>query len=591
MTTNNNLIPSFIDLDFQTSNDNLKQLLGQNPVFKDIDYTGSNITTLVDLISYLISLNTYYMNIIAKNQFLPTSNLYETTHMLSQLGGYNPMGYRSSSLTLNIDINISASCLEVAELSASSAIIVPEWVEISNSMGLKNTDTDKIISFVNLTPTNRHSFVDIVTYGETNNTNIYTIELNAREGYIVRYDYKGSDLSNNRIYLPFNTYDYDDDINDDVETVIVYVNDNKWTRLSDWFDRSDEISEAYMFKYDKYGRYYIEFSETRTTPNIIDEITIISIVSSGENGDVAANIIDLPPADFLTVEDGTSLSTNCYTVYNPTSSIGGSGPETIDEIKSSTIGSLHSQYRNVTKTDYISHLNSRADIVQVNVWGEQENSPDGNPQDYNKVYISIVPSTWNDSTVSILPTAADPDTITTPISAVGYNEEYISNISDYLKPRKILTTYEEYVIPRLLFFKFKIGLKIKQNYTYTSVMNDVKRKLEYYFSEYNRTFNEKISFTDIIEYMLDTSINSPDDTFQNINGLRLIVIRDIDIVEYDETSEYVNVTIYEPNSDFNYPQYLEEETLNIDNKLRNIQLGNNQFPMLFITSDTFNLET
>lgn len=589
--TTNNLIPSYIDLDFQTSNENLKQLLEQNPVFKDIDYKGSNISTLIDLISYLISLNTYYMNIIAKNQFLPTSNLYETTHMLSQLGGYNPMGYRSSSLTLNVDIDISASCLEVGELSASSAIIVPEWIEISNSMGLKNTETDKIIKFVNLTPTNRHTFVDIVEYGITNDTNIYPIELTAREGYIVRYDYKGSDMSNNRIYLPFNTYDYDDDLDDDIDTILVYVNDDKWTRLSDWFDSSDEISEAYMFKYDKYGRYYIEFSETRTTPQLIDNIVIIGIVSSGENGNVASNIMDLPPSDFLTIEDGTSLSTNCYTVYNSTSSIGGSGPETIDEIKESTTGSLHSQYRNVTKNDYISHLNSRADIVQVNIWGEQENSPSGNVQDYNKVYISIVPSTWNNSTVSIIPTAAETDTITTPISAVSYNDEYIENISEYLKPRKILTTYESYVLPRLLFFKFKIGLKIKQNYTYTTVMNDVKEKLRYYFEEYNRTFNEKISFTDITEYILDTSITSPDNSFSNINGLRLLIIRDIDIVEYDEISEYKTVDIYEPNTDFNYPQYIEDETLNIDNKLRNIQLGNNQFPMLFLTSDTFNLET
>ena len=82
-TQTNTLIPDYMDMDFNTAKSTLQALLAANPVFKDVDYEGSNINIIIELISYLISLNTYYMNQIARNQFIPTSNTYETSHMVA----------------------------------------------------------------------------------------------------------------------------------------------------------------------------------------------------------------------------------------------------------------------------------------------------------------------------------------------------------------------------------------------------------------------------------------------------------------------------------------------------------------------------
>lgn len=609
MATTNTLTPDYMDLDFNTAKQTLQTLLAANPVFKDVNYEGANITVMIELISYLIAVNTYYMNMIQKNQYISTSNLYETTHMLSQLGGYNPMGYRSSSTTLGIDINISASRLEISD---DDSIIVNEWSEISNSLGIINPSTGRIIKFVTVDPTTTYSVADMITYSVETSSNDYIIPVKVREGYIVRYDYTGTNIVDNKIYLPVNTYDYDDDLFDTAETIKVYVNDVKWTRISDWFEDSDTLSTAFMFKYDKYGRYYIEFSDTRRVPASIDVINILAIVSSGENGNVAKNIIDLPNSTFLETLQESTLPLSCYTITNSAASLGGSSPETIDEIKNSTIGTLHSQYRTVTKNDYISYLESRADIVQANVWGEQEQSPSGSVQDYNKVYISLVPSTWDSSTVTSVPTGSS---ITTPISAIQYNTAFKNDISEYLRPRKILTTDEIYVVPELLYFMFKIGLKIKSNYSYTNVMVDVKDKLSYYFNSYNRTFNETISFTTISEYLMDLSITSSTNTFTNIKGLRTLAFRDIDIVVYSPSgsmyqnyADYLRIIateenpapatsggLYEKGEKYRgkqlYPYYVEAPFTTYDNKLRTIQLGFKQFPMIYIPSDTFSLET
>lgn len=596
-TLTNTLIPDYMDIDFNTAKNTLQTLLAANPVFKDVDYEGSNITIMIELISYLVALNTYYLNQVAKNQFIPTSNMYETSHMLSELGGYSPMGYRSSSTDLSVSIDLSATILETVSTSATETLILNEWTEIDNSQGITNVLTGRAIKFVTTAPTSGYSLTSLVEAASANHesdpdtypdANIYTISINAREGYIVRYDYSGSDISDYKIYLPINTYDYDDDLEDTAETIKVYVNDEKWTRLSDWFDDIETVQNAFMFKYDKYGRYYVEFSATRNMPTTIDTISILAIVSSGENGNMSANTVNTPPTTFIELMvKGGNLPLSCYTVTNETASIGGSEPETIDEIKNSAVGTLHSQYRTVTKDDYISFLESRADIIQANVWGEQEEHPEGSVQDYNKVYISLVPSEWDTSTITYVPTSAD--TTSGIISATGYNSTFTDDVSEYLKPRKMLTVYEYFEVPRLLYFHFRIGLKVKPNYTYTNVMTDVSDKLQYYFNSFNRTFNERISFIDITEYLLDTSIASTSNTFPNIKGLRALIMRDVEIVEYaDNVDGYSTTTIYESSAG-QYPYYVED-TFTTENHLRTIQLGNNQFPMIHILPTTFSLE-
>lgn len=584
MTTTNTLIPDYLDISFNTSKSRLIDLLKANPIFKDVDYEGANVTILIELISYLISLNTYYLNMIAKNQYISTSNMYETTHMLSQLGGYNPMGYRSYSTQLTISLDVTATTMACSASSASELLIVPEWSEVGSSSGITNPLTGNTIKYITTTPTTSFSVSAIAsTSGST-----YEIDIDAREGYIVRYDYVGADIDdNNQIFVPANTYDYDDDLEDTSETIKVYVNDVKWTRLSDWFEDAETTTTAFMFKYDKYGRYYIEFSNTRDIPTSIDVINVYIIVSSGVNGYMSADLINTPITDLIIKSNGSALSTTCYTVTNSASTIGGSSPETIDEIRDSTIGSLHSQYRSVTKNDYISFLESRADIVQANVWGEQEQNPSGAVQDYNKVYISVIPSEWCDSTITIVPSTG-----TVPTSAVSFVTTWSDDISEYLKPRKIITVYEEFVVPELLYFSFTIGLKIKTNYTYSDVLQDVKDKITYYFNSYNRSFSEQISFIDISEYVLDTTKTSSDDTFSNIKGLRSLVFRDLKIKVYDGNPGGTTLSIAEPTAT-TYPRYVEEISEiggSVDNTLRTVQLGPNQFPMYDSTLSTFIME-
>ena len=141
---------------------------------------------------------------------------------------------------------------------------------------------------------------------------------------------------------------------------------------------------------------------------------------------------------------------------------------------------------------------------------------------------------------------------------------------EYLEPKKILTTYEEWVLPELVYFSFIIGLKIRPNYTFAEVESDVIAKIQYYFDPTNRNFYDIVSYTDMTDFIMDTSLESSTNEFSGIRGLQVFTIRDV-ICD--------NTTIKEVGSTL-YPQYMTDPSTAYDNRLRRIQLGYNQFPIL-----------
>jgi hypothetical protein len=146
----------------------------------------------------------------------------------------------------------------------------------------------------------------------------------------------------------------------------------------------------------------------------------------------------------------------------------------------------------------------------------------------------------------------------------------------------MLTAYEIMEVPELVYFTFDFGVRIKRLYDFTTVTNDITNKLAYYFRQANQDFEALIDFKDIIEYLIDTSITSTSNSFENIKGIRNLILREI----------YCNETIYEPNSSYNYPQYTTSAYgSTIDNRLRPIQLGYKQFPMLASGMITYTQET
>ena len=196
----------------------------------------------------------------------------------------------------------------------------------------------------------------------------------------------------------------------------------------------------------------------------------------------------------------------------------------------------------------------------------------------------MIPTEFNSATIPVSANIWIPGWETTGTISVpsGINASWRTEILEYIEPRKMISAYEVLELPDLVYFSFDFGVRKKRLVEFEELATDIKNKLDFWFSTESRAFNETINFNDIIEYILDDTEVSPTDNFDNITGIRNLNLRDID----------VSKTVYEPNTDGNYPQYVETNTEYIgENKLRKITLGFNQFPILQLATVNVSEET
>jgi hypothetical protein len=184
------------------------------------------------------------------------------------------------------------------------------------------------------------------------------------------------------------------------------------------------------------------------------------------------------------------------------------------------------------------------------------------------------PDSWDTGTINTTSGSWTPSGSAESFSIIvpqAYVSTYTANIEEFLEPRKMLNAYEEWELPDLVYFTFNIGIRLKRLYTFADISTDLKNKLIYYFNSVNREFYDLIDFKDLQEYLLDTTEISTTDEFSYIKGIRSLIIRDVDC----------NHKIYESNELGNYPQYTTSSYLSdVENQLRPIRLGYDQFPVL-----------
>lgn len=557
----NTLKPEYVSLDFNTIISNIKTELSKSDTFRDYDYEGSNITILIELMAYIGELNTYFLNKIAKNVYIDTADQYENVHRLATLIGYDPKGYISAQTTLSITV-FADTC------DSGDRLTIGGWHQISTD------ETDEDGNIIKYATTASH--VELIPLDATFP---YTFTVPVRQGVVITYDYTGRDIINNEIILPINlNYAYDNVLEDEYESILLTVDDEPWSRVLDFYDEISGLydeTNVYKFEYDKYQRYKIVFNTSRGLPTENQEIQIKLLETLAEDGSVGIGKIITPDDDFIynNMKD-RYLSTSEFSVTNLSETTSSAERENILTIKSNAKSALHAQFRNVTASDYISYLESRSDVNVANVWGEKEIAPSGDISEYNKVHICVIPNEWGSGTIETVTTSAGYNVPTV------YSSIYESNLKDYLEPRKMLTTYEKFEIPDLVYFVFDIGIRINRTYSFADIVKDVRNKLEYYFTNGEREFNETLSFLNIEEFLLDSTNVSDDDNFENIAGIRNLVIRDIDIVTH---------TIYDYDSSL-YPRYIGDVYTG-DNNLREIKLGYNQYPVILIDNCTFTQET
>jgi len=365
-------LPVVSSLEFEEVRDSIKNFIKNKTDFQDYDFEGSNLSMLIDILSYNTLYTTYNVNMASNELNLDTAVLRDNIVSISKRLGYTPSSYTSSRVKMDVNLSGVSSYDVVrlkkgAALSASSnnknyTFILTEDVDIS----VKNRSN---ISFENIEVVEGTEFVISYTVDESNEHQRFFIPNNFIDSETVRVSV---------ISDPTNTQEIEYTRKD---TIVDVSNSDTVFFVEEVQDQKYEI----VFGDDVLGR-KVRDGEV---------IKIKYVITSGGEANNISNFKFIGRAEGLNAEGGggpVTLGYNSLTwsISDKTPrSDGGSEFESSRSIKFRAPRYYASQERAVTLADYeslIAKIYPNTDLVKV-IAGETLSAPQ-----FGKVFIVIKPS-------------------------------------------------------------------------------------------------------------------------------------------------------------------------------------------------------
>lgn len=340
-----------VGLDFNSLKNNLKSFLKNNTQFKDLDYEGSNINVLLDVLAYNTYLNAFYTNMVASEMFLDTAQLRDSVVSHAKELNYAPRSFASAQAQITVAITPTSNV---------TSIVIPQYTSFTTRVG-----------------SNTYTFSTSETQLITNaNNGVHSISLTVYEGLVTGETFVvGSANSQQRFVLSNPTIDTSSLIvnvyEDGGQNILTYLKQDKILDVTN-------ISLVYFVQGAENQQYELVFGDNIFGRRPKDGSTIVVKyrVSSGE----------LPNGATTFVSDSAIDGHTNITVTATTIASGGAVSESIESIRYNAPRNFQSQERAVTSHDYETLLLSKfTDIQAISVYGGEEIDP---PQ-FGKVFISV----------------------------------------------------------------------------------------------------------------------------------------------------------------------------------------------------------
>lgn len=471
---------NLVGLDFDTIKGNLVSYLKRSDSpFKDVNFDGSNISQLIDVLSYNTYLNSYYLNMVGSEMFLDTAQLRDTIVSHAKELNYVPRSFNSSSVQISFDIYPS---------TVLDSLLIPKGTSFTTKLGSNN------YSF---------STQDNLVFNSNANNVVKVTNLNIYEGsYVTESFVFDSSNTAQRFVLSNPTID--------TQSLSVRIlEDNGANTVS--YSRSTSFlgiganSQVYFLQAAENSQYELVFGDNviGRKPKSGSVVVAEYRVCNGQlpNGSVVFDL-DGP------IQGQANISQ--ITVAFPAS--GGSVSETNESIKYNAPRAYQNQERAVTTSDYENLLNQNFPEIQaISAYGGEEADP---PQ-YGKVYIAVdienadgTPETIKRkfydfikarSPLSIDPVIIDPDFLFVDVSTnVSYNIN-TTTLKDNDIRSLVLNTISQYNISTLSNFKSTLRYSkfIKAiDDTHPSILSNDTRIMPYKSLQPtpNSTFTASIKF-------------------------------------------------------------------------------------------------
>lgn len=343
------------ELDFARIRANLKNYLSTQSQFKDYDFEGSAIGTLLDILSYNTHYNAFYVNMLANEMFLDTAQQRDSVASFAKMLGYVPI----SSIGAQANVQVS-------------------FTGISNTVN--QFTIPKNSTFTSTIEDVTYTFVTPQAYTIKKNNGSFSAPITIKEGRPLTHRFTKSEDPNQRFVLP--------NKNVDVSSIIVKVQNSVSDTTTEDFTRATNINQVFStspvyFVEEAYDEKYEIIFGNGTLGKALINGNIVIVEYLVNNADVTngANVFSQSSVNIGVDYTGLTVTTNKR-------ALGGRPMETVESIKFNAPRNYQTQNRAVVKNDYQRIiLNENADLQSVIAFGGEE----ADPPVYGKVYVAVKP--------------------------------------------------------------------------------------------------------------------------------------------------------------------------------------------------------
>jgi len=348
---------SLVNLDFDSLKTNLKKYLKTQTQFADYDFDGSNMSVLLDILTYNTHLNAFYMNMAVSEMFLDSAQLRNSIISRAKELNYVPRSAKSSEAQINVKF----------PQTGLSALSIPAGTKFTGKSGNGT-----------FTYTTDQSHVIYPSGG------YFTANLNIYEGVYISDAFVVDNSVDSQRFVMTND-------NIDTDSMVVLVSENNG-QTNTYFNVAENLygltsnSAIYFLQATEDTRYEVVFGDgifgRKPLNNALIYTTYRRCSGSFADGSTNFTLDD----NIGTINGLGSFLSPTITVLAPSS--GGANAETLDSIRYNAPRHYQTQDRAITTQDFKNLvLNNFTEVKTVNVFGGESIT---NSVEYGKVFITPV---------------------------------------------------------------------------------------------------------------------------------------------------------------------------------------------------------
>ncbi len=418
---------NYVNTSYEDVRAQLIDRLKASDSWKDINESATG-QMLLEFHAYVSDLLLYYIERRAEECYLNTAQNRSSIINLVKLLNYSPK--RKISAMGSVQFSIDDAVL--------GRIIIPKYTEVATAGGTKFVT----IADCTLEP------------GQ-----ILSNEITVIQGQRIQGDVISSGAANQEIAI--SDANIENNVNAiDFESFVVSVDSKPWSEVSSFLESAGTDTD-YLLRGEYDDSVTIVFGDNikGKIPESSYVIAYSYVRSDGNDG----NVYDLARVNQITNsaivysyvdDDGISRTgTATVGVTNTTTITGGADEETTEEIRVEAPNVFKTGDRLVTKSDYAAFLYNYANVEEVNVWGENEETPPDYDH-FNKVSICIIMDGW------FLPTTS-----------------FKTSLSTALYEKSMLTVKYEYIDAEIINIVPKLDIWVNSKYGLTTTQSGVEAEI------------------------------------------------------------------------------------------------------------------